>query len=69
MTYFGTMLLLILVGVTGSILHIRQNLTAEGMVVVERFVNGAPFLAPLLFANMGTLGLIALLAPGTEETP
>jgi hypothetical protein len=68
-TYFGTMLLLILVGVTGSILHIRQNLTAEGVVVVERFVKGAPFLAPLLFANMGTLGLIVLLAPGTEEKP
>jgi hypothetical protein len=24
---------------------------------VERFIRGAPFLAPLLFTNMGTLGL------------
>jgi len=32
-------------------------------VVGERFLRGAPFLAPMLFANMGTLGLIALLDP------
>jgi hypothetical protein len=61
--YILTMLALILVGVVGSWLHIRLNLTAQGTIVGERFVRGAPFLAPLLFANMGTLGLIALLNP------
>lgn len=65
--YTSTMLLLIAVGVIGSVLHVNDNLTASGEFVVERFIRGAPFLAPLLFANMGTLGLIVLLDP-TEET-
>jgi hypothetical protein len=33
------------------------------MVVVERFMRGAPDLAPLLFANVGLLGLLVLLDP------
>jgi hypothetical protein len=63
MTYLGAMLLLMLVGVTGAVLHIRQDLVAQGSIVVERFLRGAPILAPLLFSNMGALGLIALLDP------
>ena len=66
-TYTAAMLLLIGVGVTGAALHINDNLIAEGTIVGERFIRGAPFLAPLLFANMGTLGLIALLDP--RESP
>lgn len=70
--YAISMILLILVGVTGTVLHIRENLIAEGTIVGERFLRGAPFLAPLLFADMGALGLLALLDPssesGTEET-
>ena len=62
-TYAATMLLLIAVGVVGAALHVGFNLVAQNTVVVERFIRGAPFLAPLLFSNMGTLGLIALLDP------
>lgn len=62
-TYITAMVLMILVGVLGSILHINENLTATGTYVGERFLAGAPFLAPMLFADMGTLGLIALLDP------
>jgi len=62
-TYTAAMLLLILVGPIGTALHVRANLTAYGTVVVERFIRGAPFLAPLLYSNMGLLGLIALLDP------
>jgi hypothetical protein len=62
-TYTGAMLLLMAVGVAGALLHINANLIAEGTVVPERFIRGAPFLAPLLFSNMGALGLIALLDP------
>lgn len=61
--YVGTMLFMILVGVVGAILHVQFDLTAQRTVVPERFLRGAPFLAPLLFANMGMLGLIALLDP------
>ena len=68
--YSLTMVLLIVVGITGLVLHIQQNLTAGGLVIQERFIRGVPFLAPMLFANMGALGLITLLDPterGTEK--
>jgi hypothetical protein len=67
MVFTGAMLLLILTGAVGAILHIQNNLTAGGVIVQERFIRGAPFLAPLLYANMGTIGLITLLDP--RETP
>jgi hypothetical protein len=65
--YISAMSLLILAGVVGAGLHIGENLTTQGLVVQERFVRGAPFLAPLLYANMGALGLITLLDP--KEDP
>jgi hypothetical protein len=61
--YAGAMLLMIAVGVVGAVLHVVVDLTAAGAFVVERFIRGAPFLAPLLFANMGSLGLFVLLGP------
>ena len=60
LVYFLIMIALILVGAVGAGLHILDNLTSRNEFVVERFIRGAPFLAPLLFANMGTLGLINL---------
>lgn len=65
--YFLVMGLLILVGALGAGLHVLENLTSRGEFVLERFIRGAPFLAPLLFANMGTLGLINLV--GSTEKP
>lgn len=62
-TYIAAMLLMMLVGVLGSYLHILQNLTFSGTILGERFIRGAPPLAPLLFADIGTLGLIVLLDP------
>lgn len=62
-TYFGAMVLMILVGMLGSGLHVLQNLTAQGLVVDERFLRGAPVLAPLLFSDIGMIGLLALLNP------
>jgi len=66
--YFLVMGLLILVGVIGAGLHILDNLTSKSQFVTERFIRGAPFLAPLLFANMGTLGLINLFDPAERKT-
>ena len=51
-----------------ALLHIEANLTTGGIVVTERFIRGAPFLAPLLFSNMGVLGLIVLLDPTEMAT-
>jgi hypothetical protein len=63
LTYFTAMMLMILVGITGFLLHISEDLTTQGSIVLERFLRGAPPLAPLLFADIGVLGLIALLNP------
>lgn len=62
-TYVGAMLLLIVVGVIGTVLHVQADLTAESQIVIERFLRGAPFMAPMQFANLGMLGLIVLLDP------
>ncbi len=67
-TFVGAMLVLILVGVVGAALHVNTNLTSQYVIVPERFIRGAPFLAPLLFSNMGVLGLIALMNP-SEQLP
>jgi hypothetical protein len=66
-TYAVVMALMILVGVLGAVLHISTNLISQGAVVTERFIRGAPFLAPLLFANMGSLGLFVLLNPIEQQ--
>ncbi|HEY64491.1 MAG TPA: hypothetical protein G4O02_07950 [Caldilineae bacterium] len=67
LTYVAAMLLLIAVGVIGAVLHISANLVAGYAIVPERFIRGAPFLAPLLFSNMGALGLIALMDPSERD--
>lgn len=66
--YTGAMLALIAVGLIGTVLHIKLNLTAGGQFVSERFIRGAPFLAPMLYADMGTLGLLVLLDPKENPT-
>ncbi len=63
LTYFVAMVLMILVGVVGFILHIGEDLTVRGDIILERFLRGAPPLAPMLFADIGLLGLIAMLDP------
>ncbi len=76
--YVGAMIALALVGVIGLVLHIETDLGTRNTIVIERFLRGAPFLAPLLFADMAGLGLVAILpveerrsAPGeaAEESP
>jgi hypothetical protein len=66
--FTAAMVLMIAVGIIGAILHIQEDLTASGAFVAERFIRGAPFLAPLLFANMGSLGLFVLLGPERTAT-
>ena len=72
LTYVAAMLLLIAVGAVGALLHIQSDLSLNQAVIAERFLRGAPVMAPLLFCNMGLLGLIALLnpaeAPAAGET-
>jgi hypothetical protein len=55
------MLALIVVGPLGVALHIRHDLGVGNAIVIERFLRYAPVLAPMVFANMGLMGLLALL--------
>ena len=61
--YSVAMVLLAIISLIGFLLHIQFDLTTQNVVVIERFLRGAPFLAPLLFANMGLIGLTSILQP------
>ena len=65
--YFASHIGMILVGLLGVWFHVQANLISEGTIVGERFLRGAPFMAPLLFCNMGMIGLFVLLDP-KEQT-
>ncbi len=64
--YFVSMVLVIIVAVTGAVLHALNNLSVNDSIVAERFIRGAPILAPLLFADIASLGIVVLLDP--DET-
>ena len=64
--YVFAMVLMLLVGLLGVYYHVRTNLTGESVIIPERFLRGAPFLAPMLFSNLGLFGLIALVSPREE---
>lgn len=66
LTYTAAMLLLVVVGLVGAYFHVTTNLNHESIIIPERFLRGAPVLGPMLFTNMGMLGLLALLPP--QET-
>jgi hypothetical protein len=66
-TYVGAMLVLIAIGVIGAVLHVRVDLGPAWQVVPERLIEGAPVMAPLLFSNMGVVGLVALLPEHAHE--
>ncbi|MGQ9697474.1 MAG: hypothetical protein ACUVRO_05720 [Armatimonadota bacterium] len=59
--YFWTMLASILVGVMGFTFHLSADLAGAGGVILERFLTHAPIFAPLLFADLGVLGLLVAL--------
>jgi hypothetical protein len=63
LAFLVAMLLLILVGMLGVALHVLRNLGPGNAIVLDRFIRGAPFLAPMLFSDMGALGLVILLDP------
>lgn len=64
--FLFTLALLVLTGLIGTVLHIDDSLTSRNAFVAERFIRGAPILAPLLFANIGAFGLLILLDPRSE---
>jgi hypothetical protein len=54
------MMLQVVVGITGFVLHNRANLYGPSTRVFDNFVYGAPPLAPLLFPNLALLTFLGL---------
>ncbi|HUI31256.1 MAG TPA: hypothetical protein VLX91_13675 [Candidatus Acidoferrales bacterium] len=58
LTYFWTMIAAIVVGVLGFAFHLSGDLADNGRLSIERILVFAPVLAPLLYSDLGILGLI-----------
>lgn len=68
-TFFWAMMLMVVVGVLGVGLHFNADLP-EGLnagISAERLIRGAPVMAPMLFANMGLLGIITIVGAEAVE--
>lgn len=58
LTYFWTMIAAIIVGILGFAFHLSGDLADNGQLSLERILVFAPILAPLLYSDLGVLGLI-----------
>lgn len=59
-TYAWTMVAAVVVGALGFAFHLSGDLAETGQLSLERLLVFAPVLAPLLFADLGMLGLIVV---------
>lgn len=60
LTYVWTMVAAFVVGVMGFAFHLSGDLAETGQLSLERILVFAPVLAPLLFCDLGMLGLIVV---------
>jgi hypothetical protein len=61
--YAAAMAAMLVTGLLGVWFHFQDNVTSRGVIVAERFIRGAPIMAPLLYAHVGLLGLVVLMNP------
>jgi len=60
LVYFWTMIAAVVVGVIGFGFHLSADLAGTGAISLERILAFAPILAPLLFSDLGMLGLLVV---------
>jgi hypothetical protein len=60
LVYFWTMVGAVLVGVLGFGFHLSADLAGTGQLSLERILAFAPVFAPLLFSDLGILGLLVV---------
>lgn len=58
----AVMLIQVVVGLSGFLLHVTADLRGTAVSFLDRFVYGAPTFAPLLFADLAALAVIGLWA-------
>jgi hypothetical protein len=59
----ATLLGMVVVGLLGLAFHLSRDLADTGQLTLERLRSWAPILAPLLFTDLGLLGLVSALRP------
>ena len=60
LTYFWTMVSAVVVGILGFAFHLSKDLADTGQISLERILVFAPVFAPLLFCDLGILGLLVV---------
>ncbi len=60
LVYFWTMIAAIVIGVLGFGFHLSADLAGTGQISLERILAFAPIFAPLLYSDLGMLGLIVV---------
>lgn len=60
LVYVWTMVAAVFVGVLGFGFHLSADLAGTGAISLERILAFAPILAPLLFCDLGMLGLLVV---------
>ncbi len=60
LVYFWTMVAAIVVGLLGFGFHLSADLAGTGALSLERILAFAPIFAPLLFCDLGVLGLLVV---------
>ncbi len=60
LVYFWTMIAAIAVGILGFGFHLSADLAGTGQISLERILAFAPIFAPLLFCDLGVLGLLVV---------
>ncbi len=67
--YYAAMIMMIITGMTGFYLHLAADLENTVRFSWERLLYHAPVLAPLLFAQLGTLGILSSLTTSPAISP
>lgn len=68
LVYFWTMITAILVGILGFGFHLSADLAGTGQISLERILVFAPIMAPMLFSDLGLLGLIVVAQQSVHDT-
>jgi hypothetical protein len=63
------MIAAVLVGILGFGFHLSADLAGTGQISLERILAFAPVFAPLLFSDLGILGLLVVAQPSNMEKP
>jgi hypothetical protein len=68
LVYFWTMIAAVAVGLLGFGFHLSADLAGTGQISLERILSFAPIFAPLLYCDLGVLGLLVVAEEGEGKS-